>query len=80
MEAMEGIDEEASVLWRWVVAAVTEGCGCSWAWSGHSGGGGRRRCRVEASWVTISGCWSSSVGIKGLAEARISEGEEVTAD
>jgi hypothetical protein len=35
---------------------------------------------VEASRVTISGYWSSSVGIKGSTEARISEGEEVTAE
>jgi hypothetical protein len=35
---------------------------------------------VGTSWVTISSCWSSSVGIKGSVEARISEGEEATAE
>ena len=34
---------------------------------------------MEVSRVTISCCWSSSVGVKGSVEARISEGEEVTA-
>jgi len=34
---------------------------------------------VEVSRVTIS-CWPSSVGVKGSAEERISEGEEVTAE
>jgi hypothetical protein len=34
---------------------------------------------VETSWATVSGCWSS-VGVKGSAEARINEGEEVAAE
>lgn len=35
---------------------------------------------MEVSRVRISCCWSSSVGVKGSAEARISEREEVTVE